>query len=81
MHRPLPQTFPEYCVVKHLNGIHEFRVEAKSYFRSRNAPTSYFTGLFEWGLALILPVLGAAAWHTVRMLSEYADATLRSKPL
>lgn len=81
VHRPLSQTFPEYCVVKHLNGTHEFRVEAESYFRSRNAPTSYFTGPFEWGLVLILPTLGAAAWHTVCMLSGYVYGTLRSEPL
>lgn len=79
LHRPLSQTFPEYCVVKRLDGIHEFRVEAKSYFLSRNASASCFNGLFEWGLVLIFPTLGAAAWHMVCMFPEYIHGTLRSE--
>jgi len=75
MHQPLPQAFPEYCVVKRPNGIHEFRVEAQSCFRSRNVSTSYFAGLFDWTLVLIFPILGVVAWRMVCTLLAYAYRT------
>ena len=76
MHQPLPQAFPEYCVVKRPNGIHEFRVEAQSYFRSRNASASYYTGIFDWALVLIFPILGAVAWRMVCTLLVYIPMKL-----
>jgi len=76
MHQPLPQAFPEYCVVKHPNGIHEFRVEARSCSRSRNASASYYAGLFDWALlVLIFPILGAVAWRMVCTLPVRAHQT------
>ena len=65
MHQPLPQAFPEYCVVKRPQGIREFRVETRGHFRSRNASASYFDGLFDYALALLFPILGAVAWQMV----------------
>ena len=65
MHQPLPQTFPEYRVVKHPQGTHEFRVETKSYFRSRNASAPHHTDLFDYTLVSIFPILGAIAWQMV----------------
>lgn len=67
MRQPLPQAFPEYCVVKRPQGIHEFRVETKSYFGSRNASVSYCARFFDCALVLIFPVLGAVAWQMVRV--------------
>jgi len=75
MYQPLPQAFPEYCVVKRPNGIHEFRVEAQSYFRSRNASASYYADLFDWAPVLIFPTLGAVAWQMVCTLLVYAHET------
>ncbi|KAF9652838.1 hypothetical protein BDM02DRAFT_3108447 [Thelephora ganbajun] len=63
MRQPLPQTFPEYCVVKRPQGICEFRVEAKSHFLSRNSSASYCTGPFDYAFVLTLPILGAVAWQ------------------
>lgn len=75
LHQPLPQAFPEYCVVKRPNGIHEFRVEAQSYFLSRNASAPYYAGLFDWALVLIFPILGAVVWRMVCPLLVYAHRT------
>jgi hypothetical protein len=66
MQQPLPQEFPEYSVVKRPRGVHEFRVETKTHFLARNASASYFTGLCDWALVMIFPIL-AVAWQTVRM--------------
>jgi hypothetical protein len=65
MHQPLPEAYPEYCVVKHAQGAREFRVETKSYFQSRRAPAPYYTGLVDYVLVLIVPTLGAVAWQMV----------------
>jgi len=67
MRQPLPQAFPEYCVLKHPQDVREFRVETKSHFRSRNASVSYYTGLLDFALALVFPALGAVVWQMVRM--------------
>ena len=80
MHQPLPQDFPEYCVVKHPQGVHEFRVDTQSYFRSRNASASYFAGLFDWTLMLIFPILGAVAWQMV-CLFQYTPVRLSAEIL
>lgn len=66
MHQPLPQVHPEYCIVKHPQGVHEFRVETKNYFQWRNG--SYYTGLIDYALVLVFPILGAVAWQMVCML-------------
>lgn len=66
MRQPLPQVFPEYRIVKHPQGAREFRVETKSYFRSQNAPASYYTG-FDNVLMLIFPISGAVVWQMVCM--------------
>ena len=71
MHQPLPQAFPEYCVVKGPSGTHEFRVGAQSYFRSQNAFVSYYASLFDWAPVLIFPILGAVAWQMVCTLLVY----------
>jgi len=71
MHQPLPQAFPEYSVLKHPQGIREFRVETKSHFRSRNASVSYYAGLLDFALVLVFPILGAVIWQMVRMLLVY----------
>ena len=68
MHQPLPQVFPEYCIVKHPQGAREFKVETKRYFQWRNAPGPYFAGLCGYALAWIFPVLGAVAWQMVCVL-------------
>lgn len=65
MRQPLPEAYPEYCVVKHPQGAREFRVETKSYFQSRSAPVSHCIGLFDYALVLIFPTLGAVAWQMV----------------
>ena len=65
MRQPLPQAFPEYCVVNRPQGVREFRVETKSYFRSRNASSPHYSGLFDYVFVLALPVLGAVAWQMV----------------
>jgi hypothetical protein len=75
MCQPLPQAFPEYCVVKRPNGVHEFRVEAQSYFKLRNASVPYHAGLFDWALVLIFPVLGTVVWRMVCTLLVYAHET------
>jgi len=78
MHRPLPQTFPEYCVVNRPQGIREFRVETKSYFRSRNASSFYDAGLFDCALILVFPILGAVAWQKVcAFLANTANSPLK----
>ena len=77
MQQPLPQEFPEYSVVKRPEGVHEFRVEAKSHFLARNASAPYFTGLCDWALVLIFPIL-AVVWQTVRMpLTCPGNSTLK----
>jgi len=65
MHQPLLQAFPEYCVVKHPHGIREFKVESKDCFRSRNASSLYYSGLLDWAVVLVFPILGAIVWQTV----------------
>ena len=65
MRQPLLEAYPEYCVVKHPQGAREFRVETKSYFQSRSASVSYYTGLSDYALVLIFPILGAVAWQMV----------------
>jgi len=65
MHQPLPQAFPEYSVVKRPQGTHEFRVETKNHFRSRNTSGSHYAGPFDYAFVLIFPVLGAVAWQMV----------------
>ena len=67
MHQSPLQAFPEYCVVKHPHGIHEFKVEAKDYFRSRNASSPCYSGLLDCALVLVFPVLGAVVCQTVWM--------------
>lgn len=76
LHQPLPQAFPEYCVVKRPSGIHEFKVEAQSYLLSRNASALHYAGLFDSALVLIFPILGAVAWRVVCTLLVYAHRTL-----
>jgi hypothetical protein len=65
MHQPLPEVYPEYCVVEHAQGGREFRVESKGYFQSQRAPARNYTGLIDYVLALIVPTLGAVAWQMV----------------
>jgi len=65
MHQPLLQAFPEYCVVKRPEGICEFKVENRDYFRSRNASSPYYSGLLDCAVMLVFPVLGAVVWQTV----------------
>lgn len=65
MHQPLPQAFPEYCVVKHPQGIREFKVETRDYFRSRNASSPYYSGLLDCAVVLVFPIFGAVVWQTV----------------
>lgn len=72
MHQPLPQAFPEYCVVKHPQGIREFRVGTGGPFRSRNgSSSSYYTGLFDYALMSIFPILAGVAWQRVCMVLVY----------
>ncbi|KAF9792754.1 hypothetical protein BJ322DRAFT_72878 [Thelephora terrestris] len=66
MHQPLPEVYPEYCVVEHAQGGREFRVESKGYFQSQRAPARNYTGLIDYVLALIVPILGAVAWQMPR---------------
>ena len=73
MRQPLSQAFPEYCVLKRPQGIREFRVETKSYFRSRNASAPYYTGLFDFALVLIFPILGAVAWQMVCVFPVHTE--------
>ena len=80
MYQPLPQAFPGYCVVKRPNGIHEFRVEAQSYFRARNASASYYADPLDWAPVLIFPILGAVAWQMVCTLLAYAHETSLNLP-
>ena len=68
MRQPLPQEFPEYSIVKHPQGAHEFKVEAKSYFQSRNILAPYYAVSFDYAIVLMFPVLGAVLWQMVCML-------------
>lgn len=65
MRQPPPEAYPEYRIVNHPQGAREFRVETKSYFRSRHASALHYTGLVGYAPALIFPALGAVAWQMV----------------
>lgn len=69
MRQPLPLVFPEYSIVKHPQGAHEFRVETKSYFQSRSPSAPYPTGFFDYATLLVVPILTAVVWQMVRVIS------------